>query len=78
MLQVVNDITNFYMQTYKNYQTTGDERLKDTLRLIQKGVSLISLFLPPFKSKLLRFYVELIFFFVLFLTKEMHYQGRLF
>lgn len=39
MLQVVNDITTFYMQTYNNYKTTGDERLKETLRVIQNGVS---------------------------------------
>ncbi|XP_023131162.1 CD9 molecule a isoform X2 [Amphiprion ocellaris] len=33
--KVVNDITNFYMQTYKDYKATGDERLKETLRVIQ-------------------------------------------
>lgn len=33
--KVVNDITNFYMQTYNDYKTTGDERLKETLRVIQ-------------------------------------------
>lgn len=39
VLQVVNDITTFYMQTYKNFETTKDERLKETLRVIQMGVS---------------------------------------
>lgn len=39
VLQVVNDITTFYMQTYNNYKATGDERLKETLRVIQNGVS---------------------------------------
>ncbi|XP_028286737.1 CD9 molecule a isoform X2 [Parambassis ranga] len=33
--KVVNDITAFYMQTHKNYQDTKDERLKETLRVIQ-------------------------------------------
>ncbi|XP_060932218.1 CD9 molecule a isoform X2 [Limanda limanda] len=37
--KVVNDITAFYMQTYNNYKTTGDERLKETLRLIQAGLN---------------------------------------
>ncbi|KAI3371364.1 hypothetical protein L3Q82_023964, partial [Scortum barcoo] len=37
--KVVNDITTFYIQTYKNYQTTGDERLKETLRVIQTGLN---------------------------------------
>ncbi|KAM3609833.1 uncharacterized protein V6R79_020938 [Siganus canaliculatus] len=36
--QVVSDITTFYRQTYNNYKTTGDERLKETLRLIQTGL----------------------------------------
>ncbi|XP_078113028.1 CD9 molecule a isoform X3 [Sander vitreus] len=35
---VVNDITTFYMQTYNNFKTTGDERLKETLRVIQTGL----------------------------------------
>lgn len=39
VLQVVNDITAFYMQTYNNFKTLGDERLKETLRVIQTGVS---------------------------------------
>lgn len=38
VLQVVNDITTFYMQMYKDYETTGDEHLKETLRVIQTGV----------------------------------------
>lgn len=42
-MQVANEITAFYMQTYNNYQTTGDERLKETLRLIQTGVSNVRL-----------------------------------
>lgn len=37
-LQVVSDITAFYMQTYNNYMTTKDVRLKETLRVIQNGV----------------------------------------
>uniref|UniRef100_A0A665VMA6 Tetraspanin n=1 Tax=Echeneis naucrates TaxID=173247 RepID=A0A665VMA6_ECHNA len=37
--KVVNDITTFYMQTYKNFETTGDERLKETLRVIQTGLN---------------------------------------
>ncbi|XP_019934458.1 CD9 molecule a isoform X2 [Paralichthys olivaceus] len=37
--KVVNDITTFYMQTYNNYKTTGDERLRETLRLIQTGLN---------------------------------------
>ncbi|XP_058502191.1 CD9 molecule a isoform X1 [Solea solea] len=36
--KVVNDITAFYRQTYNNYKTTGDERLRETLRLIQSGL----------------------------------------
>lgn len=36
--KVVNDITTFYLQTYNNYKTTGDERLRETLRLIQTGL----------------------------------------
>ncbi|XP_062246091.1 CD9 molecule a isoform X2 [Platichthys flesus] len=37
--KVVSDITAFYMQTYNNYKTTGDERLRETLRLIQTGLN---------------------------------------
>uniref|UniRef100_UPI0037E8A45E CD9 molecule a isoform X2 n=1 Tax=Semicossyphus pulcher TaxID=241346 RepID=UPI0037E8A45E len=37
--KVVNDITAFYTQTYNNYKTTGDERLKETLRVIQTGLN---------------------------------------
>ncbi|XP_030588188.1 CD9 molecule a isoform X2 [Archocentrus centrarchus] len=33
--KVVNDITTFYIQTYNNYKSTRDERLKETLRVIQ-------------------------------------------
>ncbi len=39
VLQIVNDITTFYQQTYNNFETTGDERLKETLRAIHTGVS---------------------------------------
>ncbi|XP_026221447.1 CD9 molecule a isoform X2 [Anabas testudineus] len=37
--KVVNDITTFYMQTYNNYKTTKDERLKETLWVIQNGLN---------------------------------------
>nr|XP_020499215.1 CD9 antigen-like isoform X1 [Labrus bergylta] len=37
--KVVNDITTFYMQTHNNYKATGDERLKETLIVIQKGLN---------------------------------------
>ncbi|XP_067358251.1 CD9 molecule a isoform X2 [Channa argus] len=37
--KVVDDITTFYMQTYNNYKTTEDERLKETLRVIQNGLN---------------------------------------
>lgn len=40
VLQVVNDITGFYTQTYNNYKSNGDEHLKETLRVIQAEVSL--------------------------------------
>lgn len=40
VLQVVNDITGFYTQTYNNYKSSGDEHLKETLRVIQTEVSL--------------------------------------
>ncbi|XP_008281727.1 CD9 molecule a isoform X2 [Stegastes partitus] len=33
--KVVGDITAFYRQTYSNYRSTRDERLKETLRVIQ-------------------------------------------
>uniref|UniRef100_H2RV56 Tetraspanin n=2 Tax=Takifugu rubripes TaxID=31033 RepID=H2RV56_TAKRU len=36
--KVVDDITTFYRQTYNNYKTTKDERLKETLRMIQTGM----------------------------------------
>lgn len=39
VLQVVNDITTFYLETYNNFKTTGDERLKETLRMIQIGLN---------------------------------------
>ncbi|KAM3870668.1 CD9 molecule a [Diretmus argenteus] len=37
--KVVDDITKFYMETYNNYRTTQDERLKETLRVIQTGLN---------------------------------------
>nr|XP_057930591.1 CD9 molecule a isoform X2 [Doryrhamphus excisus] len=37
--KVVNDITNFYMKTYNTYRDTGDERLRETLRVIQTGLN---------------------------------------
>ncbi|KAG7216082.1 hypothetical protein INR49_007834 [Caranx melampygus] len=37
--KVVNDITTFYMQTYNNYVKTADDRLRETLRLIQTGLN---------------------------------------
>lgn len=42
VLQIVSDITTFYMETYNNYKSTGDERLRETLRVIQTGVSHLS------------------------------------
>ncbi|XP_067090001.1 CD9 molecule a isoform X1 [Osmerus mordax] len=36
--KVVDDITQFYMDTYKNYEKTGENTLKETLRLIQTGL----------------------------------------
>lgn len=36
--QVVNDVTEFYKQTYTNYKDTKQEALKETLRLIHFGV----------------------------------------
>lgn len=37
-LQVVEDITEFYKQTYANYKDTKQPALKETLRLIHFGV----------------------------------------
>ncbi|KAM4618883.1 CD9 molecule a isoform 2-T2 [Polymixia lowei] len=37
--KVVDDITTFYMETYNKYKTTGDERFKETLRVIQTGLN---------------------------------------
>lgn len=39
VVQVVLDITTFYMQTYNKFKTTEDQRLKETLRVIHTGVS---------------------------------------
>ncbi|KAM6961078.1 CD9 molecule a isoform 2-T2 [Aplochiton taeniatus] len=36
--KIVDDITTFYMETYNDYTNTRDERLKETLRLIQTGL----------------------------------------
>ncbi|KAM9376869.1 CD9 molecule a isoform 2-T2 [Pholidichthys leucotaenia] len=33
--KVIDDITTFYIETYNKYKSTGDERLKETLRVIQ-------------------------------------------
>lgn len=38
VVQVVEDVTEFYKQTYDNYKTTKQEALKETLRLIHFGV----------------------------------------
>ncbi|XP_019745926.1 CD9 molecule a isoform X1 [Hippocampus comes] len=37
--KVVDDITTFYHQTYNNYKETKDERLRETLRVIQTGLN---------------------------------------
>ncbi|XP_075945144.1 CD9 molecule a isoform X1 [Anarhichas minor] len=37
--KVVNDITTFYVQTYNKFKDTEDERLKETLRVIQTGLN---------------------------------------
>lgn len=37
--KVVDDIIEFYKQTYNNYQATKQETLKETLRLIQFGLN---------------------------------------
>ena len=37
-VQVVEDVTEFYKQTYANYKDTRQEALKETLRLIHFGV----------------------------------------
>ncbi|KAJ3596072.1 hypothetical protein NHX12_002481 [Muraenolepis orangiensis] len=36
--KIVEDITTFYLETYKNFNN-GDDRLKETLRVIQTGLS---------------------------------------
>ena len=36
--QVVEDVTEFYKQTYNNYKDTRQEALKESLRLIHFGV----------------------------------------
>lgn len=38
-VQVVEDLTQFYKETFSNYQTTKQEALKETLRGIHFGVS---------------------------------------
>ncbi len=38
-LQVIEEVTEFYKQTYNNYKDTRQEALKETLRLIHFGVS---------------------------------------
>lgn len=37
--KVVDDISTFYVQTYNNFKNTGDERLKETLKVIQNGLN---------------------------------------
>lgn len=37
--KVVNDISTFYVQTYNNFKATRDERLKETLKVIQNGLN---------------------------------------
>lgn len=37
-VQVVEDLTQFYKETFSNYQTTKQEALKETLRGIHFGV----------------------------------------
>lgn len=37
--KVVNDITTFYMQTYNNFEQSGDERLKEILRAMHTGMN---------------------------------------
>lgn len=39
VVQVVLDITTFYIQTYNKFTTTEDQRLKETLKVIHTGVS---------------------------------------
>lgn len=41
VVQLVNDIATFYVQTYNKFITTEDKRLKETLRVIQNGVSYV-------------------------------------
>uniref|UniRef100_A0A3B4BGR8 Tetraspanin n=1 Tax=Periophthalmus magnuspinnatus TaxID=409849 RepID=A0A3B4BGR8_9GOBI len=36
---VVNDITTFYIQTFNKYKETNDQRLKETLKVIQHGLN---------------------------------------
>ncbi|XP_053740673.1 CD9 molecule a isoform X2 [Synchiropus splendidus] len=37
--KVVDDITAFYRETYQNYVTLGDKRLKESLRVIHMGLN---------------------------------------
>ncbi|XP_049579968.1 CD9 molecule a isoform X1 [Syngnathus scovelli] len=37
--KVVDDITTFYLQTYNEYKERQDERLRETLRVIQTGLN---------------------------------------
>lgn len=53
--QVVNDVTEFYKETYNNYKNTKQEALKETLRLIHFGVRQISIFLFATTLKILLF-----------------------
>ena len=38
LLQIVDELKNFYKQTYQNYQDTKQEGLKEALRAIQYSV----------------------------------------
>uniref|UniRef100_A0A8C7ZQV4 CD9 antigen n=1 Tax=Oryzias sinensis TaxID=183150 RepID=A0A8C7ZQV4_9TELE len=39
LVQVVEDLTQFYKETFSNYQTTKQEALKETLRGIHFGLN---------------------------------------
>ncbi|MEQ2172116.1 hypothetical protein GOODEAATRI_017764, partial [Goodea atripinnis] len=41
---VIEEVTEFYKQTFDNYKTTKQEALKETLRLIHFGVRAHTLF----------------------------------
>lgn len=45
--QVVDDVTEFYKQTYNNYKTNKPEALKRTLQLIHFGVRTLKMLWFP-------------------------------